>query len=120
MLPIIGKHYSPYSIGNVHILRFVYEDENYWYFENKVKYPKSEEFNWHERDLVTMSENEKSNFIKLEYDEHSDEAKKLASAFNVSELVKLYNECPIDEYLKKITYQAAINIHFDFPDKVNE
>jgi hypothetical protein len=91
--PIIGKWYSPYENGNVHISQLVREDKDYYYFSDNVKYSKEISWSWYEREeIIEQKEEDYQTFI-FPYESYSDWSKLLAKQYDVDHLKTEFNKC---------------------------
>lgn len=91
-IPTVGKYYSPFNEGEFIILKLVKEDEMFFYFSDRTKYPKDMEFSWFEREKPAEIKKDDKPFI-FPYESYSLWSRQLANMYTFDELKKELSKC---------------------------
>jgi len=91
MIPEVGKYYSPFTEGKYVILKLIKEDEMFWIFEDRSKFPKDMDFSWFEREMPVVNSDDNS-FI-FPYESYNLWSRQLAETYTIKELEKELFKC---------------------------
>ena len=91
--PVIGQYYSPYETGDVLVSRLIKEDEEWWYFENKTRHPKSYPWTLYLCEKPADAPEHDENEPYWKYEDYSLWSRQIAANYTVAQIEKGLNIC---------------------------